>query len=130
LTLAMVNLPVVPREQFPQVGVGVTEKPPFSLTAKADAPDAQPGKSLFVTVAVMRQPDFKGEVTLTLVAAVPGVTFVPAKIPADKPEAKVEFKVAPTAKLGPLAFTLQGAAKHAGKDWVQRAAPVTVTLKK
>ncbi len=130
LVTAMANLPVPPREQLTRVGLSVTEKPPYTLAAKADAPDAQPGKSLTVTVTLTRQPDFKGEVALALAAPVPGVTLVPAKIPADKNDAKVEFKVAPAAKLGALSITLQGAAKHGGRDWLQRAAPVTVMLKK
>jgi hypothetical protein len=130
LTAAMANLPFPPRDQYARVGLAITEKPPFAVTARPDAPEAQGGKSVQVTITVTRRPEFKGEVAVTLAAPSPGVTVAPGKVAADKGEVKVEVKLAPTVKPGPLALSFQGSAKHEGRDYTFRAPPLSLMIKK
>ena len=131
LATAMANLPVPPREQFTQVGIAVTVKPPFTLAAKPTAAVVPPGKPTILEVAVARVGDFKGEVALSLAAPIPpGITLAPAKIAAGAASAKATLNIAPKAKLGAVMVTVQGKAKHAGQDWAVKAAPVAITLKK
>lgn len=130
LSAAMGNLALPPRTQFAQVGLAVTVKPPFTLAAKPAAPMAQPGKPLKVALTVTRMPDFKGDVVVALAAPVPGVTVPATKIAGAQTTLEATVNLAPNVKVGALVFTLQGSAKHDGRDWVVRAAPVTVTVKK
>ncbi|MGL4552799.1 MAG: PPC domain-containing protein, partial [Gemmataceae bacterium] len=126
---AMGSLPVPPREQYAQIGLGVTEKPPFTLSAKGPAV-AEQGKPLKVTLSVVRQADFKGEVAVTLVPPVPGVTLPATKVAGDKTSLEATLAVANGAKLGAATLNFQGTAKHGGQDWSVRSAPVSVTVKK
>lgn len=131
LVTALGNLPQTPREQWTRVGVVVTEKPPFTLAATADAPVVMPGKPMTLTVSVARMPSFPGEVVVTLAPPPrPGVTMAPVKVAPGVTSVKATVNLAPGVKPGALAITLEGKAKHAGQDWAQRSAPVTVTVKK
>jgi hypothetical protein len=71
-----------------------------------------------------------GEVTLTLVGLPPGSAAPPVKVPGDQATAKVTLNLKPNVKPAPLLLTVQGAAKHGGRDWAVRAAPVTLTVKR
>jgi hypothetical protein len=126
-TTALGNLPVTPRPMWTQLGLAITEKPPFALTTKAD-PVVAPGKATVLTVTAARVPGFVGEIALTAVGLPPGVTAAPVKIAANTNEAKVTLTIAPTAKVGPLSVVFQGAAKHAGRDWVVKAAAAALTV--
>jgi len=126
-TTALGALPVTPRPMWTQLGLSVTERPPFILTTKAD-PTVMPGKPTVLTVTAARMPGFVAEITLTAVGLPPGVTAAPAKIAANTNEAKVTLTVAPNAKVGPLSFLIKGTAKHGTTDWVVKAAAASLTV--
>jgi hypothetical protein len=128
-TTALGNLPVTPRPTWTQLGLAITEKPPFTLTTKGDLAFTT-GKPTTLTVTAARVPGFVGEIALTAVGLPPGVTVPPAKIAANASEAKLVLTVAPTAKVGPLSVVFLGTAKHSGRDWIVKATAVALTVKK
>ncbi len=130
VSAAMANLAVPPRPMYTQLGLAVTEKPPFSLAAKFDAPSIPPGKAITATVTVTRQMGFTGEVTVTYQGLPPTVKVVPVKVPAAQTSAKVTLTLPPKMKLGQALVTFVGASKHNGKDYTARSAPVPLLVKK
>jgi hypothetical protein len=110
--------------------VATTEKPPFALAAKFDAPAAQPGKPITATVKATRQPGFAGEIVVTAIGAPPGVEVAAAKIPGPQSEVKVTLTLKPDVKLGQTPITFQGAAKHNGRDFTVKSMPVPLVVKK
>ncbi len=130
VAVGLANLAVPPRATFTQLGLAVTQKPPFTLTAKFDAAFVPPGKPITATITLARQPGFTAEVTVTYVGLLPGVKSAPVKVPAAQTTAKATFTLPPNAKLGPMLVTFVGAAKHNGRDWQVRSAAVQVLVKK
>jgi hypothetical protein len=126
----MANLAVPPKAMFTQLGLAVTEKPPFSLAAVFDAPSVPPGKEITATVTVTRQPGFMGEVTITFQGLPPAVKVTPVKVPAAMTSAKVTLTLPANMKLGPVLVTFVATTKHDGRDWLVRAAPVQMLVKK
>lgn len=129
-SVALGNLPLPPRVMQDRVGLAVTERPPFALAAKLDMASVAPGKSITVTVTVTRTADFKGEVTLSAVGLPAGATAAPVKVAADETTAKLTLSLRGNAKPVPLSLSVQGTAKHNGRDWSARAGLVTVMVKK
>jgi hypothetical protein len=131
LSQSLANLPVPPRTMIHSVGLAVTEKPPFSLSVKPDAPYAPPGKPTTLTVTLTRAPGFAGEVGLVALGLPPGVTLAPgAKVPAGAGTAKVTLNLTPAVKVGQVFVTLRGTASHMGRAVAATAAPVRVVVKK
>src|SRR5262249_60044775 len=106
------------------------EKPPFTPRAKMDGPMAQPGKPITATVTAARQPGFTAEIALTAAGLPAGAAAVAAKIAAMQNEAKLTINLKPNVKVGQSLVTFQGSAKHGGRDWVVRSAPVPLVVKK
>jgi hypothetical protein len=130
LTAAMANLPVPPRTMYHTVGMAILEKPPFTLSAKFDAPAVQAGKSITATVTAARQPGFTAEIVVTLTGLPPGAAATAAKIPVGKNEVKVTVNLKPNLKAGQVLVTFQGSGKHGGQDVVARTAGVALVVKK
>jgi hypothetical protein len=108
----------------------VVEKPPFTLSAKFDAPAVQPGKSITATVTAVRQPGFTAEIVVTVTGLPPGADAKPAKIPTGMNAVKVTIELKPTVLPGQPVVTFQGAAKHNGRDFAVPAAGVAMVVKK
>jgi hypothetical protein len=130
LSTGLANLPVPPRTMFTQLAVAVTEKPPFSLTAKPDAPFVNPGKPLTLTVTVARDPGFTGEIALSATGLPPGAALAPAKVLAGQNSAKVTLNLQPNVKVGQTLVTFRGQASHGGRAYSVAAPPVAVVVKK
>jgi hypothetical protein len=109
-----------PRHWLRGVAVGVTPKPPFSLAARWERPEAVRGLANTLLVTATRDPGFDGEIVLTAAGLPPGVSRDVA-IAAGQTEGKVEVKPSDKAGLGPFPFTLTGRGTHAGRE-------VTATL--
>jgi hypothetical protein len=130
VSASLANLPVPPRSTFNEIAVTVTEKPPFTLTAKLDAPMTMPGKAVAVTVTVVRSPGFAGEITLTAAGLPPGVTLEAKPIPANANEIKLNLTPAANVNPGAYPFTLTGKSKQGDREVLVNAAPLTLTIKK
>jgi hypothetical protein len=128
-TTALGSLPVTPRPTWTQLGLAVTEKPPFTLTTKGD-PYYMSGKPATLTVTAGRGPGFTGEIALSAIGLPPGVTLPAVKIAPNASEAKITLTIAATVKIIPISVVVQGTAKHAGRDWLVKAPLLTLTVKK
>jgi hypothetical protein len=130
VSAGMGNLAVPPRPMFTQLGLAITEKPPFTLAAKFDAPFVQPGKAIAATITATRQSAFTGEITVTFQGLPKNVKVVPVKVPAMQTSTKMTLNLPPRMKLGAVLVTFVGTAKHNGRDFVVRSAPVQLLVKK
>jgi hypothetical protein len=126
----LANLPLPPPSLLTSIGLAVTEKPPFGLTAKLDAASYLPGKSATLTVTATRAPGFTAEIAVSAAGLPPGVTAMLKNIPANQKEIKATLTLTPKAKVGQAAVTLTGKAKHQGRDVTATAPPVTLVIKK
>ena len=77
-----------------------------------------------------RQAGFTAEVAVSVVGLPVGVTAKPVKIPAGKTEGKVTVNLRANIKVGQILLTFQGAAKHAGRDFVAMSPPAPLAVKK
>lgn len=126
----LANLPLPPKNVLTSIGLAVTEKPPFALTAKLDAESYMLGKPATLTITATRKPGFSAEIALSAAGLPAGVTAMLKNIPANQNEVKLTLTLTPKAKVGKAAITLTGKAKHEGRDVIATAPPVTLTIKK
>lgn len=129
-TTALAGLPVPPHSLTSLVGLAVTEKPPFTLTAKLDAATAAPGKPITATVTASRTAGFTAEIAVSVQGLPAGAAAPPVKIAPMQTSAKLTITLKPNVKVGQTLLTLQGAAKHDGRDWAVRTAPLPLVVKK
>lgn len=122
------NLPFPPRTMNTQVGLGITEKPPFQLTAQFDAKPTIPGKPALLTVTASRAAGFEDEITLAAAGLPANVTAALKTIPKGQSEAKGQLNTAANAPVGQHLITLTGKAKYKGRDYLVTSLPVTLTL--
>jgi hypothetical protein len=126
----LANLPLPPKNMLTSIGLAVTEKPPFALTAKLDAASYMPGKPATLTVTATRAPGFTSEIALSTAGLPPGVTAMLKNIPANQNEIKLILTLTPQAKVGNATILLAGKAKHQGRDVTATAPAVTLVIKK
>jgi hypothetical protein len=126
----LANLPLPPKNLLTSIAVAVTERPPFTLTAKLDAASYAPGKPATLTVTAARAPGFTAEIALSAAGLPPGVTPMVKNIPANQNEIKLTLTLTSQAKVGNAAVIVTGKAKHQDRDVTATAAPVTLTIKK
>jgi hypothetical protein len=112
----MGGLPQPPREWLRGVGVAVTPKPPFTLAAIWERPEAVRGLSNTLVVVATRDAGFDGEIALTTVGLPPGVTAPARSIPAGKAEAAIEFKLSERAFTGSFSFSVVGRVRQDGRE--------------
>jgi hypothetical protein len=125
----LANLPLPPPNTFTAIGLAVTERPPFTLAAKFDAPSYVPGKPATLTITADRAPAFTTEIALSAAGLPPGVTAMLKNIPANQKEIKVQVNLTPQAKIGNAAIAITGKAKHQGGD-VTATTMVPLVVKK
>jgi len=120
---AMAGLPFPPRQLLDELAIAVTQKPPFTLTAKVDAGEALRGAAATVTVTAVRDAGFTEEIALAPGALPPNVVPALKPIPKGANEVKVTLTPAANAALGSFTFTLVGTSKHQMKDVRSTSAP-------
>jgi len=129
LSQSLSNLPVPPRIFSQQLALAVTDKAPFSLTAKFDVPMGTPGKPAPVTITAKRSPGFTGEIALTASGLPANVTAALKNIPAGQNEIKGQLNLAGNAPVGSYSVLITGKAKHNNRDFAVNA-PLPLTIKK
>jgi hypothetical protein len=110
------GLPHPPRDWLRSVGVAVTPKPPFSLAARWERPEAVRGLSNTLLVTATREAGFDGAIALTAAGLPPGMTASPKAIPAGQTETAVEVKLTDKAGLGSFAFAVVGRATAGDRE--------------
>jgi hypothetical protein len=126
----LAGLPVPPRAAWTQLALAVTEKAPFTLAAKFDAPSTAPGKPAALTVTATRAAGFTGEIALTAAGLPANVTAALKNVPANANEVKVQLSPAANAPVGQFPVTITGKARHKDRDFTASAPPVPLVLKK
>jgi hypothetical protein len=124
----LAGLPFPPRPLLGDVAVAVTQKAPFTLTAKVDAGEALRGTAATVTVTAVRDAGFTEEIALTPGALPPNVAPALKPIPKGANEVKVALTPAANVPLGSLTFTLVGKAKYQGRDFASTSAPAPLVV--
>jgi hypothetical protein len=124
------GLPVPPRSLVTDIGLAVTDRQPFTLAVKFDAPSVAPSKPAALTVTVTRAPGFTAEVALSAAGLPPNVKAALKNVPAGQNSVKAQLDVAAAAKPGTYPITVTGKAKHQGRDWAVNAPAVPLVLKK
>jgi hypothetical protein len=125
----LTNLPVPPRAMLTQIGLAVTERPPFSLAAVLDPASIAPGKAGTLRLTVNRGPGFTAEIALTATGLPANVTAVLKSIPAGQSEVKVPVNAAANAALGTFDVTIVGKALHQNREHTASAAAKLVIKK-
>jgi hypothetical protein len=130
VTQGLAALAVPPRQTWNAFALAVTEKAPFTLTAKFDAENTQVGKPATLTVTAVRAPGFTGEIVLAVNGVPANVAPALMNIPGDKSEAKLTLNAAANAAPGTYPVTVNGKAKHNNKDFAANAPPANLVLVK
>jgi hypothetical protein len=108
----------------------LADKPPFTLTAKFDAPSTMAGKPAELTVTALRTPGFAGEIALTLAGLPANVLPTLRNIAANANDVKLQLSAAANAPPGQYPITVTGKVKHKNKDYSISAAAVPLVLTK
>ncbi len=127
---SLAGLPVPPRQTWIAVGLAVTEKAPFTLSAKFDDASTALGKPAHLTVTAVRAPGFTEEIALTATGLPPNVAPAFKNIPANMNEVKVQLNVAANAAPGTFPIVVNGKAKHQNKDFSVNAPPANLVVTK
>jgi hypothetical protein len=117
------NLAVPPRVWQRSVGVGVTPKPPFTLTAKWDRPEAVRGLTTKLIVTATRDAGFDGDIALSLNDLPANVTATSQKLAKDHNEATIDLQLKEQAPLGTFAFSVVGRSQHQGHEYAAIVLP-------
>jgi hypothetical protein len=128
VALSMAGLRYPPRHLFNQVGVAVTEKPPFTLTAKFDHAEAARGVPATVTISATRARGFVEEIALSASPLPPNVVPGLKSIPRNQSEVKIQLTSKANARLGPFAVSFTGKARYQNREIVATSVPTTLTL--
>jgi hypothetical protein len=124
----LANLPYPPRQLLHQVGVAVTEKPPFTLTAKLDLPEAVRGVPATLTITATRTSGFVDPIALEPFGLPPGVVPALKPIPQGLNEVKVQLTAAVNVPVGTYTVSVTGKAKFQNRDYAVTAFPAKLVL--
>lgn len=126
---SMNGLVFPPREMLHSIAVAVTDQPLFTLTVKATSADILRGVPANLTITAQRAAGFTDEIQLAPTLGLPATITVAAKpIPKGANEVQFPLTAAATAPVGPIALTLKGTTKAAGKDYAYYSASANLTI--
>lgn len=129
VTAALGGLPFPPRQLGEEVVAATTEKPPFTITAKFDPPEALREGIAQLIITATRADGFDAEIAIAPVGLPPNVTPPAFKsIPKGMNEIKGELKIAKAAAVGDFPVSFTGKAKHNNKDFTVIAPPVPLVV--
>jgi hypothetical protein len=98
-------------------------RPDFALRLTPSSINARAGGTVPLTVTVIRQDEFAGEITLALKDAPPGFALSGARIPAGQDQAKITLTVPRTPEEKPVNLAIEGQAMIQGQQVVRPAEP-------
>jgi hypothetical protein len=128
ITQALGGLPYPPRHLFHDVGIAITEKPPFTLAATFDLAEALRGTAASVTITATRQPGFTEEIAITTSPLPANVAAALKNIAKGQNEVKVTLTPAAAAAMGQFPITFTGKAKVQAKEFTVSALPATLNV--
>jgi hypothetical protein len=122
------NLTYPPRHLLTQVGVAVTEKPPFTLAAKVDRPEVVRGLPATVTVTAKRQPTFTEAITLAPLGMPPGVIAGIKNIEKNQSSVQIALNAPVNVPLGSFPISFVGSTNFQNRTFAVAARPATLVL--
>ncbi len=125
---SMAGLTYPPRQFTQQIGIALTEKAPFSLSAKLDQPEGLRGSPVSLTISANRTAGFAEEIALTPLGLPANVAPALKSIPKGQNEVKVQLTPAANAALGQFPISFAGKGKFKNRDFTETAPPVTLVL--
>jgi hypothetical protein len=130
LSQSLAGLPLPPPMLLTEAALGITEKPPFLLTAKFDQPSTAPGKPATLTVTATRVPGFTAEIPLTLTGQPANVTPMLKPIAGKQDKVQLTLNLAANAPVGTFNITVIGKAKQQTRDFAVPAPSAALVIKK
>ncbi len=124
----LANLPYPPRHFFHQVGLGVTERPPFTLTAKLEPAEVLKGTPATVTLIAARSAGFAEEITIAAVNVPANVKAALKNIAKDQNDVQIQLTPDAKAAFGSFPVSFTGTAKHQDKSFVVPTLPVNLVV--
>jgi hypothetical protein len=124
----LAGLPYPPRNLLNEVGIAITEKPPFTLAVRPARLEGVRGVAAPVTIVATRAPGFNGEIALTPVGLPPNVAPAVANFAKDQTEVKGQLTPAANAPLGQFTISVTGKANFQNREFDVTAPPVTLQL--
>jgi hypothetical protein len=126
----MANLPYPPPQFSDQVGLAVTERAPFTLSATFTRTEAVTGLPAEVILTVQRLPGFDDEIVPVAPAGLPpkDATFTLKPIPKGHNVGRVVVQLNPQAKPGSFPITFEARAKYHGTDFSVKSAPASLEV--
>jgi hypothetical protein len=125
----LAGLPFPPQQLLSQIGLAVTEPPPFTLTVKLGKPETLRGSSVPLTITATRAAGFSEEIALTAAGLPANVTASLKNIPKGEKEAKAQLTSSAKAALGEFMISVTGRAKFHNKEYAATAQPVALTIR-
>jgi hypothetical protein len=113
----MAGLRHLPPEWLRGVAVGVLPRPPFSLAALWERPEAVAGLRNKLVVVATRDPGFDGEIGLSVEGLPAGVTATGKSVPAGQIAATIELTLTDRVGLGSFPFTVVGRARSGAREY-------------
>ena len=105
-----------------------TEKPPFTLTADLDQPEASRGSAVPLTITATRSAGFTEEIALSPINLPANVTAALKNIPKGEHEIKGQLTPAANAPLGQFTISVTGKVKFQNRDYAVTARPFSLAL--
>jgi hypothetical protein len=124
----LANLPYPPRHLNNQIGVAVTEKPPFTLSAKFDQAEAVRGQPATVTVTAVRVTGFVDDIVLMPFNFPPNVVPVIKNIPKNQNAVQIQVNPNINTPLGTFTVSFTGKAKYKNQDFLVTASPASLVV--
>jgi hypothetical protein len=122
------GLPYPPQQLMEPVGVAVTEKAPFLLTAKLDSPEVARGLPASVTLTATRVAGFAEEIVVAALGLRPNMAPALKNIPKSQNEVKIQLTPAADFPLGEHVVGFTGKVKFQNKDFTLTAGPVNLQV--
>lgn len=123
------QLPNPPLEMLSGCAVAVVEKPPFTLTLKADPASIEKGKAGKVLIEAVREKAADADIAIAPLFTPPNVTAAAAKpIPKASTKTELGLTVTPAAAAGPTPFVVRATTKVGGKDFAVTPLPLVFDI--
>jgi hypothetical protein len=122
------GLPFPPRFLQHPIALAVTEKAPFTLTAKIEKPEILRGVAANVTITATRAAEFTEEIAITAGGVPANVAPALKNIPKGQNEVQIQLTPAANAAIGSFPITFTGKTKFKNKDFTASASATNLAV--
>lgn len=122
------DLPFPPLPFLRQIGIAVTPRAPFTLTARLEGKHGSRGASAPLTVTAIREPGFVEPIQLSVVGLPGGIGPALPAIGKGRSQVAGKLNIAANAPLGSFAFQVVGVTSYRGLELRTHAAQLSLTV--